>query len=180
MDQEWIAKDRVLMRARSVLEDCAQKLQTKIISIVLYGSKARADKYSQNEYELMILVQNEIELIDFIKLTNDIRLELLREKLVNVKILMYTPDIFEDILYKDKITGTFLYMICRENIIVYDIHHEFKFIKEKIATNQIKSEEEFLEDCIEFAKNFGSGKWAEIWEKTLLQHKYSEKRNKPL
>jgi UDP-N-acetylmuramoylalanine--D-glutamate ligase len=58
-------------------------------------------------------------------------LELLREKLINTNILLYTPDIFEEILYYDKITGTILYMICKENIIIYDKNNEFKFIKEK-------------------------------------------------
>jgi uncharacterized protein len=57
-------------------------------------------------------------------------LELLREKLINTNILLYTPDIFEEILYYDKITGTILYMICKENIIIYDKNNEFKFIKE--------------------------------------------------
>ena len=176
METEWISNDRVIKKINAVIENCVEKLQAQIVSIVLYGSKARGDRNSQNDYEIMVLVENEIQLKDFIMLTNTIRLELLREKLVNAKVLVYTPDTFEDILYNEKITGTFLYMICKENIIIYDNHNEFKFIIERISRNSIKNEEEFLADCIEFTKSFGSEKWAQKWEKTLMQYKYLQKR----
>lgn len=176
MDREWILNDRILKRINDVLETCSEAMKVEIESIVLFGSKARGDRNSQNDYEIMILVSNETNIKDYVKLINTIRLEILKEKLFTSQILVYTSEIFEDILYNDKITGTFLYMICRENIILFDKYNTFRAIKERITNGSVKEEEEFINQCIEFAKIFGSDKWAQKWEKNLMQYKYLKKR----
>lgn len=176
MRVDWLENDRFINRVDAILEKCVDSLEIEIMSVVLYGSRARGDRNSQNDYEFVVLVNNNTPLNSFIKLTNVLRIELLREKLFLVKILLYTPEIFEEILYADKVTGTFLYMICKENIIIYDKFGTFISIKERLAVNNVKKEEEFLNQCIEFAKMLGSQKWERKWEKTLMQYKYMKKR----
>lgn len=176
MVYEWILNDRIIKRIINVIEKLTGSLQIEVISVVLYGSKARGDRNSQNDYDLMVLVNNDLELKRYIQFNSILRLELLKEKLHNAKILVYTPDTFEEILYNDKIAGTFLYMICKENIIFFDKHNTFKSIKDRISHSTVKSEEEFLQNCIEFAKSLGSEKWAQKWEKSLMQFNYLRKR----
>jgi uncharacterized protein len=101
---------------------------------------------------------------------------LLKDKLIHVKILTYTPDTFEDILYNDNIVGTFLYMMCRDNIILFEKCGTFTAIKERMINSEVKREEIFLEQCVDFARILGSEKWAQKWEKTLMQFKYLKKR----
>lgn len=173
---DWLENDRILKNIDFVLENCAKPFNIEIMSIVLYGSKARGDRNSQNDYEFIVLVDNNTELNNFIKFTNTIRLTLIKEKLFMVKILVHTPDTFEDLLYNDKIVGTFLYMICKENIILFDRFGTFMSIKERLAVNNTKKEEEFLTQCVEFAKLLGSEKWEKKWEKTLLQFQYLKRR----
>ncbi len=176
MRVDWLENDRIINRVDAILEACVNNLGVEIMSIVLYGSRARGDRNSQNDYEFIVLVNNNTSLSTFVKLQDSLRIQLLKEKLLLVKIIVYTPEIFEDILYSDKVTGTLLYMICKENIIVYDKYGTFISIKERLAVNNVKKEEEFLNQCIEFAKMLGSQKWERKWEKTLMQFKYMKKR----
>jgi len=77
------------------------------MSIVLYGARAKGDKTSQSVYEFLVLSNNDTPLDKFILFNETVKLELLSEKYLNVNILNYTPEIFEEILYKDEMVGTF-------------------------------------------------------------------------
>ena len=176
MRVDWLENDRVINRVDAILEACSNSLGVEIMSIVLYGSKARGDRNSQNDYEFLIFVNNNTSLADFVKFQDSLKIQLLKEKLLLVKIIIYTPEIFEDILYADKVTGTLLYMICKENIIIYDKYGTFISIKERLSVSNIKKEEEFLVQCVEFARMLGSQKWERKWEKTLMQYRYMKRR----
>ncbi|HOQ38189.1 MAG TPA: nucleotidyltransferase domain-containing protein [Acetivibrio sp.] len=175
-----LVNERIIGRVTDIMEQCSEKIGIKIISVVLFGSRARGDNTSQSEYEFLILLDNESSLKDYILFQETVKLELVREKYLNVRILSYTPEIFEEILYKDKMVGTFLYMICRENIIIYDRFGTFMSIRERLTNNNIKSEEVFLEQCIEFSKMLGSEKWERKFDKTLMQIKYRNSRRRRL
>jgi predicted nucleotidyltransferase len=176
MRKNWLETDRVVPKICKIFEKCAEIYNIEIRSVVLYGSKARGEIRSSNDYEVVLLVNDEIGTGNYIKLLNTIRIEFLKDKLVNVNLLIYTPDVFEEILYKDENVGTFLYMICKENTIVYDKKGTFTSIKERITSNNIKNEEVFINQCINFAKKLGSAKWEQKWEKVLMQYRYLKRR----
>jgi uncharacterized protein len=176
MKKNWLETDRIIPKICSIFEDCAKLYNVEIKSVILYGSKARGEIRSSNDYEIILLINDDIGASHYIKLTNTIRIEFLKEKLVNVNLLVYTPEVFEEILYKDESVGTFLYMICKENTIIYDKKGTFTAIRERMASNNIKSEEIFINQCINFAKTLGSSKWEQKWEKVLMQYKYLKKR----
>lgn len=180
MRKSSLISDRIINRTASILEQCSKRAGIEIISVVLYGSKARGDKTSQNDYEFLILVYNEVMLKDFMFFQELLKLELISEKYLNVKFISFTPDIFEEILYEDDIVGTFLYMICRENIIVYDKFGTFMSIRERLASNKLKSEETFLQQCIDFSKKLGSEKWERKFDKTLMHFRYRNNRRRGL
>ncbi|TYQ15472.1 UNVERIFIED_CONTAM: nucleotidyltransferase-like protein [Acetivibrio alkalicellulosi] len=173
-----LVNDRIINRVLDLLEKSSEELSVEIFSIVLYGSRARGDNTSQSDYEFLILLGNETSLDQYITFNESIKLELLREKYINVKLLFYTTEIFEEILYKDKMVGTFLYMICRENVVLYDKYGTFLSLRDRLARNNKKNEEAFLMQCVEFAKLFGSEKWERKWDKTLMQFKYQNRRKK--
>lgn len=173
-----LVNDRVLKRVLDMLEQCSERVNVKIMSIVLYGARAKGDNTSQSVYEFLILSNNETSLDKFILFNETVKLELLKEKYLNVKVLTYTPEIFEEILYKDEMVGTFLYMICRESIILYDRYGTFMSIRSRLTSNKAKSEEVFLTQCIEFSKRIGSEKWERKFDKTLMQYKYRNNRRR--
>jgi len=167
---------RIIDSIKAIIERCTLSLNIEFTSIVLYGSKARGDRNSQNDYEVLLLVKDDTPMLSYIRLNETLKIELLKEKLFQVKIVLYTPETFEKVLYYDSLLGTFLYIICKENIILYDRVGTFSAIKEKLARNEIKDEEEFLNQCIGFARMLGSEKWERKWEKALMQHKYLKNR----
>ncbi|HHV29652.1 nucleotidyltransferase domain-containing protein [Acetivibrio mesophilus] len=173
-----LVNDRGLKRILDIMEQCSERVDVKLMSIVLYGARAKGDNTSQSVYEFLILSNNETSLDKFILFNETVKLELLREKYLNVNVLTYTPEIFEEILYKDEMVGTFLYMICRENIILYDRYGTFMSIRERMSNNKMKSEEMFLRQCIEFSKKIGSEKWERKFDKTLMHYKYRNNRRK--
>jgi uncharacterized protein len=176
MKQSWLQNDRVIPKVCNTLENCVQKYDVEIKSIVLYGSRARGEVSSRTEYELLVLINDSIETDNYIKLSNSIKIDLLKQKLIYVNISIYTCKSFEDLLYNDELVGTFLYIILRENIVIFDKQGTFLSIREKISINNIKSEETFLEQCIKFAREMGSVKWEQKWEKVLMQYRYLKNR----
>lgn len=173
-----LANDRILNRVTEIFERCSQQVGVSIVSVVLYGSRAKGDYSSQSDYEFLIFVEDNTELTKFILLNETLKYELLREKCMKVKTLLYTPDIFEELLYNDKLVGTFLYMICRDNIPLFDRKGTFRSIKERLTSinNNRKNEEEFLEQCIDFSRQMGSEKWERKWDRILLQFRYQKRR----
>lgn len=173
-----ISNDRVLNRVTEIFERCAQQVGVNLVSVVLYGSRARGDYTSQSDYEFLIFIEEKTELIKFILMNDTLKYELLKERCLNVKTLLYTPDVFEEVLYNDKLVGTFLYMICRDNIPLFDRKGTFRTIKERLTSsnNTRKSEEEFLEQCVEFARQMGSEKWERKWDRILMQFRYQKRR----
>ncbi|AEV68295.1 nucleotidyltransferase family protein [Acetivibrio clariflavus DSM 19732] len=173
-----VSNDRVLNRVTQIFEKCSQQVGVDIVSVVLYGSRAKGDYTSQSDYEFLILVEDNTDLLRFILMNDTIKYELLKERLMNVKILMYTPHVFEELLYTDKLVGTFLYMICRDNIPLFDRKGTFRSIKERLTSdnNTRKSEEEFLVQCIDFSRQMGSEKWERKWDRILLQFRYQKRR----
>ena len=173
-----VSNDRVLNRVTGIFERCSQQVGVDIVSVVLYGSRARGDYTSQSDYEFLILIEENTELMKFILMKETLKYELLKERYMNVRTLLYTPDVFEELLYNDKLVGTFLYMICRDNIPLFDRKGTFRTIKERLKSvnNTRKSEEEFLVQCIDFARQMGSEKWERKWDRTLLQFRYQKRR----
>lgn len=178
MESKWVNRDKVLDKVMDLAGTAAQNLEVELLSMILYGSRARGDRNPQNDYEILILTDDGIELNTYILFNDTLKLELFKEKLFNVKIQSYTSEGFNKILYNNEITGTFLYMITKECIVIYDKCKTFGEIKEQISFNSFKEEETFIRQCIEFTRMFGSEKWAQKWEKILMQHNYSRKRRK--
>ncbi len=176
MKNELSTNDRVINSTGIILENCAKSLNAEIISFILYGSRAGNSRNTQNDYEMIVLLGDNTALSVYIKFINLLRIELIREKLLQVKILVYTPDIFEDMLYNDESVGAFLYMICKESQIIYDKYGSFTAIRERIAANSVTDEENFIKQCIAFSKKMSSEKWRQKWEKTLMQYNYMKKR----
>lgn len=171
-----LLKDKVLPRVNNLLKKCAKNANVELTSIVLFGSKATGNKNSQNEYEVLVLLKNDTTLEDYVKYTNIIRLELLKEKLSRVKTLVFTPQTFQNLLFKEEMIGTYLYIICKNNIIMYDKDNAFVSILRRILNSSLKQEEKFIKQCIKFAKDLGSEKWGQKWEKALMNLKYEKNR----
>lgn len=176
MIENWNTYDNNTILINKIINRCAEKTTVSLLSAILYGLRAKIIKNAQVEYEVLLFVEDNSVLESYIKFNSMIKIELIREKLNNVKIMVYTPSVFNDILFNDDVVGTFLYIICKENFILYDKFGTFMAIKESISSNSKKGEEEFLKQCVEFAKILGSQKWEQKWEKTLIQYQYKKKR----
>jgi predicted nucleotidyltransferase len=175
-NEVFMSGDRTLPKIDVVIQRAVAECSVEIVSVVLFGSRAAGDRNSLNDYEVLVLISNGTDLENYLRFNNYVRLELLRDRVNNVKILVFTPETFENILYKDRLVGTYLYIICRDNFVLLDKNNTFMSIQSRLRKNIIKPEENFMEQCIEFAKDLGSEKWGRKWEKVLLQHRYQKKR----
>lgn len=176
MSSEWLNRDRVIPCVKKILEEATKSADVEIGSLIIYGSRGAGDRNSSNQYDFLILIDSSTPLNKFVRFNSTLKLLILKEKLTTVKMLVYTPEIFEDLLYNDILIGTFLYMITRENIVIYDRDNRFRAICERLKNNTIKGEDKFLKQCINFARDLGSQKWERKWEKTLMHYNYMKKR----
>ena len=58
-----VSNDRVLNRVTQIFEKCSQQVGVDIVSVVLYGSRAKGDYTSQSDYEFLILVEDNTDLL---------------------------------------------------------------------------------------------------------------------
>ncbi|WP_265443447.1 hypothetical protein [Acetivibrio straminisolvens] len=61
-----LANDRGLKRILDIMEQCSERVDVKLMSIVLYGARAKGDNTSQSVYEFLILSNNDTSLDKFI------------------------------------------------------------------------------------------------------------------
>lgn len=177
MNKNSPIKDKTLCKIYQLIEKCENMSEIEIISIVLFGPKAQKISSSQSKYKILILIDEDSKPLNSAKFYEYLKIYLLSEKLYNVTCSVYTPNIFENILYNDDIIGSFFYIILKENIVLYDKMNIFYKIRERMISEAVKPEENFIKQCIRFSELMDSEKWKDRWEKRLMQHKYLKNKN---
>lgn len=169
-------EDTLGNKIQRILTDRAKACGLEIQSVILFGPRVQGRHDLSVGCELLILLSETVDLESFIQFENHVRLQMVMEKMQRVNTITMTPSIFRNLLYKDEKVGTYLFMISRANRVLYDPNHAFATILHQIHTAPIKQEEQFIRQCITFAKDFESEKWEEKWEKALMHLQYKRRR----
>lgn len=167
--------DSVFAKVEENVKKTADKYGLKLLSIVLYGSRARGDGSNNSDYDFLVLIGDDTNLLDFTQFNAELRAKLHRNS--NVEIFSNTLENFKKILYNNPFLGAFCYIIASEGRPLYDPENIFKKIQEEIRALPVKKKIEYAEKCLEMSRKMNYPKWIRFWNKSLktLREKLSLK-----
>lgn len=83
-------------------------------SIILFGSRARQDYYEQSDYDLLIIMKNDMNVQDLRKIQMEVRKELVLND-IDADVLVKTQIIVDN--YKNK-KGNVIYNAMKEGVLI--------------------------------------------------------------
>lgn len=174
---EYYTNENVINKLIEIIKNIEEKLNINVVTLVLLGEIDLKSKV-RNSYEFLILLDDKTNLTKFQRFLNNLKLELARERLKNLDTIVYTPEVYEKTIIKDKYVGTYLYILSLEYKIIFDKVNNFSLIQNRILSGIYKSEETYLKQCLDFSKKFDSKKWEMKWERELMNLKYKRRTNR--
>lgn len=101
--------DVILKELKSVILNVFKKYDYNINNIILFGSRARKDNNSNSDYDILIIIDNDIDRLNKFKIKNDInkkaaKIFIKNNSLTGLDIIIRSKN--EINLYKDKIGST--------------------------------------------------------------------------
>ena len=143
-----------------------QEYSLELLSVVLYGSRARGVKSSDSDYDFLVLLNDDATLLDFTQFNAELRAKLRHNS--NIEIFSNTPKNFGKILKNNIFLGAFCYIIASEGYPLYDPKDVFKKIQKKVRTLSKEKQLIYTERCLKMSKQMGRHKWIKYW-KTVLK-----------
>lgn len=167
---EWlrVKKDPLIVRFKRLAQKLSSKYGVKILSIVLYGSRAYGHARTRSDYDFFILLADEVSLLQFTQFSGELRLLANKlDKLNRIKIYVNTLTAFKRILRENPLLGAFCYVISTMGIPIYDPKKTFKKLKKEMEGLSLEEERAFLEKCLKASRKLGSEKWVKYWKERL-------------
>lgn len=168
-------KEPTLKNAVQIVLNVAEKYGLKILSIILYGSKARGDYSFDSDYDFFILFDNDTSLLQYTQFVSELRLALSRLEKVNL--YSNTVENFRHIMVNNPFLGSFCYIIAAEGIPLHDPQGIFKKLSDEVSKLPIREKIRYVKKCVTMSKILGSPRWISYWKeklKTLETNRYLE------
>lgn len=150
---------------RGVIMGVARKYGLRVLSIVLYGSRARREGLPDSDYDFFILLEDGTSLLQFTQFSSELRMKLYRAG--NVKVYSNTVENFKRIMAGNPFLGSFCYIIASEGIPLYDPRGVFKKLQDETENLTTSEKIAYVKKCLAMSKTLGSVKWAGYWKRRL-------------
>jgi len=157
--------DKVMEKARKLILELAEKYEIQILSIVLYGSRARGDYSFNSDYDIFILLGNNTTLLQFVQFVSELRM--ISHSLGELKIYACAEDDFKTILNENMFVGAFCYIIAVEGRAIYENEGAFQKIKSYVEGFPVPAKKQFLDRCVDMSKRLGSPRWVSHWREKM-------------
>lgn len=158
-------KDGVLDETKRVVLDLAEKYGLKVLSVVLYGSRARGDYSFDSDYDFFVFFGNDASLLQYTQFISELRMMLYR--VGNVKIYSNTVENFRHIMANNPFLGSFCYIIATEGVPLYDPQGIFQELHEEVEGLTASEKISYTEKCLAMSKTLGSPRWIGYWSERL-------------
>jgi len=165
-------KDPIIAGFKRLVLKVASRHGIKVLSIVLYGSRAQGFSTSKSDYDFLIILGGKVSLLKFTRLSGELRLLARRlDKEDKIKIYLNTLRNLQYLLKKDRFLGAFCYIIFTTGKPIYDPEKTFEKIKGKLENLPARRKEAFLKACVEASRKLGSKRWETFWKEKLKELK---------
>ena len=157
--------DRALKEVEKAILDIAERYGLKILSIVLYGSRARGDYSFDSDYDFFVLFADDTSLLEYTQFVSELRLRLHRVK--KVKLYSNTLSNFKHIMNSNPFLGCFCFIISTEGIPVYDPEGIFEQLRKETINLSVSEKIGYIKNCVTMSEVLGSPRWVDYWKRKL-------------
>jgi len=168
-----LADDPVIKGAVTTILGVAKKYGVEVLSIVIYGSRAKGDFSFTSDYDCFVLLSDKVTLLQYTQFHSELRMVTYR--IGNIKIYSNTLKNFRKIMEENPFLGAFCYIIANDGLPVYDPKGEFKRIQEEVLALPVKEKANHLRRCITMSADLRSPKWVDYWSRELKKLNKTEK-----
>jgi len=156
---------KLLRKVKSTVFRSARNHKLNVLSIVLYGSRAKGNFRAKSDYDIFVLLGDRTDLRRFIQFSAEARI--MSSKIGLVKLFACTRKDFEAMLSGNPFLGAFCYIIATEGKPIYDKGSAFKSIQKTVAAYPAEKRRKLLKACLEMSRKLGSKHWSKHWLKKL-------------
>jgi predicted nucleotidyltransferase len=160
-----LTDDPVVKRAVSTALMVAEKYGVEVLSVVIYGSRAKGDFSFTSDYDCFVLLGDRTTLLQYTQLHSELRMVVYQ--IGNVKIYLNTIQNFTKILQDNPFLGAFCYIIASEGVPVYDPDGKFRSVQEEVRGLPPEEKVKHVKRCIAMSESLQSPKWVDYWRREL-------------
>lgn len=171
-----LADDPVVKRAKVTILRVAKKYEVEILSVVVYGSRAKGDFSFTSDYDCFTLLGDKTTLLQYTQINSELRM--LTYQIGNIKIYSNTLKNFKKILEDNPFLGAFCYIIATDGIPVYDPKGEFKRVQEEVKALPPEEKAKHIRRCIAMSAGLRSPKWVDYWKQELERLNQTTRKSK--
>lgn len=160
-----MAEDPVVKRVVTTILKVAEKYRVRVLSVIIYGSRAKGDFSFTSDYDCFNLLSDRTTLLQYTQLHSELRMVAYR--IGNIKIYSNTLGNFMRILQDNPFLGAFCYIIASEGVPVYDPNGEFRRVQEEVRGLPPEEKARHVKRCIAMSESLQSPKWVDYWRREL-------------
>jgi len=157
--------DPVVKKAVSTVLKVAEKYGVEVLSVVIYGSRAKGDFSFTSDYDCFVLLDDGTTLLQYTQLHSELRMVVYQ--IGSVKIYSNTLQNFKRILQNNPFLGAFCYIIASEGVPVYDPNGRFRSVQEEVRGLPPEEKAKHVKRCITMSESLQSPKWVDYWRREL-------------
>jgi predicted nucleotidyltransferase len=163
-----MVEDPLIGRFKRLALKMASKYGVKILSIVLYGSRAYGYHRLRSDYDFFVLLDDGISLFQFTQFSGELRLMAGKlDRFDRIKIYVNTLKAFKRIMRENPLLGAFCYVICTMGISIYDPHRVYRKLKAEMENLSLREKMVYIKNCLMASRKLGSEKWVKHWKDQL-------------
>ena len=157
--------DHALRKVEKAILDAAANYKLRVLSIVLYGSRARGDYSFDSDYDIFVLFGDDTTLLEYTQLVSELRLRLHSVK--KIKLYSNTLSNFRLIMDSNPFLGCFCFIVATEGIALYDPEGVFEQLHRETANLPVSERAGHIKNCVTMSEVLGSPRWVNYWKKKL-------------
>lgn len=178
MEQLKFVEDPMIGRFKRLTLRMASKYGVKVLSIVLYGSRAYGYHRPKSDYDFFVLLSDDVSLFQFTQFSGELRLMARRlDRLDRIKIYVNSLGSFKRILRENPLLGAFCYVISTMGVPLYDPHRAYRKLKAEMESLSLQAKIGYIKNCLMASRKLGSERWVKHWKEQLkILEKAAEKK----
>jgi len=158
--------DKIVQKTKTVVLDIAKKYRVDVLSLILYGSRAKKNYSFDSDYDFFIILGNKTSLLQYTQFIAELRLKLGYTS--SIKFYSNTLKNFKYLMRRNPFLGSFCYIVATEGIPLFDHNGTFVKIKKSLSRDE---KVRFANRCLIMSQKLGSPKWVSYWKEKLRELK---------
>jgi len=159
----------VVRRCLQTVLKTAGRYNIDVLSVVLYGSRARGDQSLDSDYDIFVMLSDRTTTFQYVQFSAEVRIMV--RKLPKVKIFSCRERDFKGMLGGNPFLGAFCYVITVDGNPIFDPKGRFRRLKQRMERLSKVEKRKHMVRCLQMSKRMGSVRWIGFWRKKISEIK---------